>query len=532
MRTRACARVCVTYVCACACVYVCMLCAACCAQIVAVACAAAARRPHMLARAPRHPTPPHPRAAPGGGREAADGGDQRGVVAQRGHPAQEERGGGGARTLLLFACAGTHRHMRARTQTDTHTHTHTHTPPTPPVPPAPGVPGRGGERQPPRGQQRPGARRRGGRAAGRPGGALAREAGLARPAAAWRGERPLSHHVYSLSHRRRSSAARWWAHSRCAPSSAACPSASWASTTRCGGIDTRLRARACVCVCVCVCVHRVCVCAPCVCVCVFAPARVWHVRACNRVQAGPQRQGAARARMRVGVWARTRVCVCVFVCLRARACVQPSASWASTIRCGARALTCERAFVSARARAHEAWPRPCARPAPARPAPQVLFEAQGRTNRQKAVEMEDIRFHQCVRLVGAARRGARAGGSLLWGRRLRVCACRCCGRCCGWLWGRARELPAAGAGGEAAQTARSLLRWRTSASTRASGWWVRPRTFLHEGSNAPAARAPACARVRGGSGLASGCGRARTHARANTRVRTYAYAPSPPPGAV
>ncbi|KAI8475358.1 MAG: Mu1-adaptin [Monoraphidium minutum] len=29
----------------------------------------------------------------------------------------------------------------------------------------------------------------------------------------------------------------------------------------------------------------------------------------------------------------------------------------------------------------------------------VLFEAQGRTNRQKAVEMEDIRFHQCVRLA-------------------------------------------------------------------------------------------------------------------------------------
>lgn len=29
----------------------------------------------------------------------------------------------------------------------------------------------------------------------------------------------------------------------------------------------------------------------------------------------------------------------------------------------------------------------------------VLFENQGRTNRQKAVEMEDIRFHQCVRLA-------------------------------------------------------------------------------------------------------------------------------------
>jgi AP-1 complex subunit mu len=29
----------------------------------------------------------------------------------------------------------------------------------------------------------------------------------------------------------------------------------------------------------------------------------------------------------------------------------------------------------------------------------VLFEAQGRAGRQKAVEMEDVRFHQCVRLV-------------------------------------------------------------------------------------------------------------------------------------
>ena len=29
----------------------------------------------------------------------------------------------------------------------------------------------------------------------------------------------------------------------------------------------------------------------------------------------------------------------------------------------------------------------------------VLFEAQGRGGRQKAVEMEDVRFHQCVRLV-------------------------------------------------------------------------------------------------------------------------------------
>lgn len=33
------------------------------------------------------------------------------------------------------------------------------------------------------------------------------------------------------------------------------------------------------------------------------------------------------------------------------------------------------------------------------PAVQVLFEAQGRTGRQKAVDLEDVRFHQCVRLA-------------------------------------------------------------------------------------------------------------------------------------
>jgi hypothetical protein len=33
------------------------------------------------------------------------------------------------------------------------------------------------------------------------------------------------------------------------------------------------------------------------------------------------------------------------------------------------------------------------------PPPQVLFEAQGRNNRQKAVDLEDIKFHQCVRLA-------------------------------------------------------------------------------------------------------------------------------------
>ena len=30
---------------------------------------------------------------------------------------------------------------------------------------------------------------------------------------------------------------------------------------------------------------------------------------------------------------------------------------------------------------------------------QVLFEAQGRSGKNKAVEMEDIKFHQCVRLA-------------------------------------------------------------------------------------------------------------------------------------
>lgn len=48
----------------------------------------------------------------------------------------------------------------------------------------------------------------------------------------------------------------------------------------------------------------------------------------------------------------------------------------------------------------------------------VLFEAQGRGGRQKAVEMEDVRFHQCVRLVsrkrglGLAPRELVAGGGV------------------------------------------------------------------------------------------------------------------------
>lgn len=33
------------------------------------------------------------------------------------------------------------------------------------------------------------------------------------------------------------------------------------------------------------------------------------------------------------------------------------------------------------------------------PPVQVLFEAQGRSSRQKAVDLEDIKFHQCVRLA-------------------------------------------------------------------------------------------------------------------------------------
>ena len=35
--------------------------------------------------------------------------------------------------------------------------------------------------------------------------------------------------------------------------------------------------------------------------------------------------------------------------------------------------------------------------------PQVLFEAQGRSGRQKAVDLEDIKFHQCVRLASFER---------------------------------------------------------------------------------------------------------------------------------
>ncbi len=30
--------------------------------------------------------------------------------------------------------------------------------------------------------------------------------------------------------------------------------------------------------------------------------------------------------------------------------------------------------------------------------PQVLFEAQGRGGKSKAVDLEDMKFHQCVRL--------------------------------------------------------------------------------------------------------------------------------------
>ncbi len=33
----------------------------------------------------------------------------------------------------------------------------------------------------------------------------------------------------------------------------------------------------------------------------------------------------------------------------------------------------------------------------------VLFEAQGRSGRQKAVDLEDIKFHQCVRLASFER---------------------------------------------------------------------------------------------------------------------------------
>jgi AP-1 complex subunit mu len=33
----------------------------------------------------------------------------------------------------------------------------------------------------------------------------------------------------------------------------------------------------------------------------------------------------------------------------------------------------------------------------------VLFESQGRSGRQKAVDLEDIKFHQCVRLASFER---------------------------------------------------------------------------------------------------------------------------------
>ena len=45
-------------------------------------------------------------------------------------------------------------------------------------------------------------------------------------------------------------------------------------------------------------------------------------------------------------------------------------------------------------------------PAPCTPYPcsgPVLVEAQGRTGRQKAVDLEDMKFHQCVRLASFER---------------------------------------------------------------------------------------------------------------------------------
>ena len=50
---------------------------------------------------------------------------------------------------------------------------------------------------------------------------------------------------------------------------------------------------------------------------------------------------------------------------------------------------------------HSSLCEPCQAGTLCRPccAAQVLFEAQGRTGRQKAVDLEDIKFHQCVRLA-------------------------------------------------------------------------------------------------------------------------------------
>lgn len=56
-------------------------------------------------------------------------------------------------------------------------------------------------------------------------------------------------------------------------------------------------------------------------------------------------------------------------------------------------------------------PEPCCLAAPALLQPEckcgvndkVLFEAQGRSGRQKAVDLEDIKFHQCVRLASFER---------------------------------------------------------------------------------------------------------------------------------
>ena len=47
-------------------------------------------------------------------------------------------------------------------------------------------------------------------------------------------------------------------------------------------------------------------------------------------------------------------------------------------------------------RAHQA---PFLSPPPLLPQPQVLFETQGRSRSSKAVDLEDMKFHQCVRLA-------------------------------------------------------------------------------------------------------------------------------------
>ena len=125
-------------------------------------------------------------------------------------------------------------------------------------------------------------------------------------------------------------------------------------------------------------------------------------------------------------------------------------AWPGLAECGQRAGRCTPAHQPCAASAASTGtapspPRP-APPPPARCLPQVLFEAQGRLGRQKAVDLEDIKFHQCVRLASFERDRTISfippdgAFELMCGTRRRRPRCRCCSATCpaGWAWARKR----------------------------------------------------------------------------------------------